>query len=77
MKVPLHTQKRETLISQIQNYDQQIQSYVEEDKQKTPEELKKMTTTELGDWLDSRTTELQFLIEDDINMGKNDCSSKP
>lgn len=73
----MYSYKREGLISQIQDYDLQIQSYVEEDFPKTQEELKKMTTTELMDWQDRRIATLQFLIEDDINMGKNDCSTKP
>ncbi len=73
----MDTYKRKGLISQIQDYDLQIQSYVEEDNPKTQEELKKMTTTELMDWQDTRMATLRFLIEDDINVGKNDCSTKP
>jgi len=64
--------KREGLISQIQDYDQQIQSYVEEDYPKTNEELLNMTITELRDWLDRRIAELQFLVEEDINNNRND-----
>jgi|GEM_PF-3223757 len=45
--------QRKDLINQIQDNDHQIQSYVEDDYPKTPEELKNMTITELRDWSDT------------------------
>jgi len=72
----MNSPQYKSLIRQIQEYDKQIQCYVEEDYPKTLEELENLTMTELREWLDRRITELQFLIDDDIEPGRNDCSFK-
>ena len=68
--------QREMLVKQILEYDKQIQAYIEEDAAKTPAELEKLSVAELKDWLLRRTTKLQFLIDEGIEINKNSCATK-
>ncbi len=72
----MENEQREILLSQILEYDKQIQAYIEEDVAKTSAELEKLATAELKDWLLRRTTKLQFLIDEGIDMNKNNCATK-
>ncbi len=58
---------KKELIDQIRENDIIIQGYVEEDNPKTLEELKRLSTRELNDWLDIQEARLKFLIEDETN----------
>ncbi|MFH2131423.1 MAG: hypothetical protein ABIK68_13690 [bacterium] len=68
---------REILITQILATEKQIQAYFEDDRRKTPAELAALSATELQNWLNLRSTRLQFLIDDGIDRNKSDCSTKP
>ena len=72
----MDTEQREALLSQIKNYDNQIQAYLEEDVAKAPGELETLSIAELKDWLVRRTAKLQFLIDEGIEMNKNNCATK-
>lgn len=68
----MRTQHRDSLITLILGYDEQIQCYVEEDYPKTPGELQKLTITELRDWSDRRLAELLFLTQNEISIDEID-----
>lgn len=54
---------RDDLISQIQDHDILIQSYVEEDNPKSIEELRQLPMSHLWEWLDMRKAVLKFLVD--------------
>ncbi|MBU2648228.1 hypothetical protein KKI24_26210 [bacterium] len=68
---------RELLITQIQATEKQTQAYFEDDRGKTPAELAALSATELQNWLNLRSTRLQFLIDEGIDRNKSDCATKP
>ena len=53
---------RDDLISQIQENDVLIHSFVEEDNPKSHEELKQLSVSELNEWLETRKALLISLI---------------
>ncbi|MCG8335356.1 MAG: hypothetical protein MJE63_12600 [Proteobacteria bacterium] len=66
---------RKSLLDRIQQYDELISAYQKDDRPKSREYLEKFNTDDLVEWLNTRMTQYQFQVDNDINESSGGCEN--